>query len=134
MFKHKFLTRILLCVIAGCLSISVAAAAGPTVSETVNVAWTAPTTNTDGSAISGTLAYNVYGAASASATTWTKVVSGATASPSSFTAPAGDTCFAVTAVETEGGSPVESAPSAPACLLIPNAPGSIKVTVTVTVQ
>ena len=107
-------------------------AAGPTVSQTVHVSFTPPTTTTDGSAISGALTYNVYGATSATGT-WAKVDSGATASPVSFTAPAGDTCFAVTAVEQDNGSPVESAPSPATCLTIPGAPTGVTVTVSITI-
>ena len=110
-----------------------AAFAGPSVAETVHVQWTPPTTNLDGTALTSALTYNVYGAPSASGT-WSKVDAGVSASPVSFTAPAGDTCFAVTAVEQVSGNPVEGNPSAPACLVLPGTPSGVTVTVTVTIS
>lgn len=82
-----------------------------------SLSWTAPTANTDGSAITGSLTYNIYQGASG-ALGATPVQTGITTTSATITAglSAGATvCFAVTAVE--GG--VESAQSAQACKTFP---------------
>jgi|HubBroStandDraft_5_1064220.scaffolds.fasta_scaffold102517_3 hypothetical protein len=96
--------------IALTLVASAALAAGPSATLT----WTAPTVNTDGSPVSGTLTYNVY--SGATATTLTKLQSGVTGLTVSIPGVAGSTsCFSVTAVE--GGQ--ESAQSNVACKTFP---------------
>jgi hypothetical protein len=109
--------------------------ATPTVTATIT--YTAPTLNTDGSAIAGAITYNLY--AAAQGTTPVLVESALTASPISYvvsltTIPYGTTeCFAVTAV----ANGVESALSTPlACKTFaaptPSAPTSVTVTLVAT--
>lgn len=87
---------------------------------TLTATWTAPTTNTDGSAITATLTYNLYtGAAGAE----TKTQSALTSTTAAITATAGvSTCAKVTAL----ANGVESAQSAEVCATpafpTPNAP------------
>jgi len=84
--------------------------------NTASLSWTAVTTNTDGSAVSGAVTYNVYQGASAGALT--SVQTGLTTTSATVTAGLADgatVCFAVTAVA--GG--IESAQSAVACKTFP---------------
>lgn len=97
-----------------------AQAAGPSATLT----WTAPTTNTDGTPITGTLTFNVYqgsGASVSACTLGTTAVqtgiSGTTVTVTSGLADGTTACFAVTAVE--GG--VESAKSNTATKTFPPA-------------
>lgn len=101
---------------------------------TASVSWTAPTTNTDGSKITGAITYNLYSGATATAlpftavvqkgmsNTLTQVMSGLTAGV--------QTCFAATAVVAT----IESAQSTPTCYtpaaatLTPSPPGKVTVT------
>jgi hypothetical protein len=109
-------------------AVAKAAAATPTPSAALS--WTAPTTNTDGTAITATLTYNIYqGLTGALA----KVQSGVTTTAATITAglTAGTTqCFAVTAV----ANGVESAQSNSACAAIsqpsPNSPTTVVVVIT----
>ena len=96
-----------------------------TVTHTTTASWTAPTANTDGSAISGTLTYNVY--AGPKGGTFAKVASAITGTSTTITLPSGSNCVAVTAVE---GSQ-ESDPSTAACVIQPNSPAGVAITVTV---
>jgi hypothetical protein len=104
------------------LMLTLALFTGAIFAGTATLNWVAPTTRTDGSEITGTLSYKVYGALQGAtkaligtATTTTFVHSGATG---------GQTwCYAATAVETVGttASP-ESVPSNEACKAIPISP------------
>jgi hypothetical protein len=94
------------------------------------LSWTAPTTNTDGSAITVPLTYNIYQGLSGSLT---KVQSGLSTVTVVITAgltPGTTQCFAVTAI----AAGQESAQSSPACAAIPFAvpgsPGQVTVVVT----
>lgn len=104
---------------------------GPTVTATIS--YTAPTLNTDGSAISGAITYNIY--AAAQGTTPVQVATGVSANPEIYVAalttiPYGTTeCFAVTSV----ANGVESALSSPlACKTFaaptPGSPTNVTVT------
>jgi hypothetical protein len=75
--------------------------------------WTAPITNTDGTAITGTLTYNVYNGAKGAETLQGNV----TATSASVTGP----CVYVTAVE----GTTESAPSNEVCLHYANPPSGL---------
>lgn len=95
-------------------------AAGPTATLT----WVPPTTNTDGSPITGTLTYNIYEGQGASVSTCTvgstpsqTGLSGTTVTISTGLQDGTTACFAVTAVE--GG--VESAKSNTATKTFPPA-------------
>ncbi len=87
------------------------AAAVAIAAVTHSASWTAPTTNTDGSAITVPLTYNVYQGQKGAETL---LASGLTA----LTAPVDGPCVYVTA--TEGTT--EGVPSNEVCLLIPGAP------------
>lgn len=107
----------------------------PTVS-TVGLTWTAPTQNTDGSALTDLKSYNIY--QGATATSLAKV--GTIVSPAvSYTTPTlapGSYYFAVTSVNSAG---VESTQSAVVSTVVappppktPGVPTNVKITVTVT--
>jgi len=79
---------------------------------TATLNWTAPTTNTDGSPITGALTYRVYGALQGS----TKALIGTGISPYVHTqVPTGTFCYAVTAVVAG----IESAQTPEVCRVIP---------------
>ena len=97
---------------------------------TANLAWTAPTLNTDGTAITAPLSYKVYGGVQGSAKAVLATVSALAYTHS--TAPNGVTyCYQVSAVA--GG--VESALSAEGCKVmppaVPNPPTNLTITVAV---
>jgi hypothetical protein len=99
--------------------------------ETAVVTWTAPTADTNGSPLpsGATLTYSVYRAATASGT-FVLLASGITGLSYSDTAATGAPCYYVTATQSGGGV---SANSNTACLLVPNAPGTVTVTASTTV-
>lgn len=97
---------------------------GAAYAGTANLTWIAPTTRTDGSALSGAVTYKVYrgtsSAAVASATTpIATVATGTTYTDAS--APAGTQFYAVSAVDAAG---VESAKTNAVSVVIPVAPPS----------
>lgn len=87
--------------------------------QTATVSWTAPTTNTNGTAIASALTYNIYScpsgtAAGAAASSCTQVTSGLTAltyTTAAFTT-AGTFNYAVTAVEAGQESAISNLVSA----------------------
>lgn len=93
------------------------------------VSWTAPTTNTDGSAIAGTVTYNLYqglsGALvkvqSAVASTSTTVTTGLTAGTTQ--------CFAVTAVANGMEGPQSTSACAAVPFSVPGAPTQVTVVI-----
>jgi len=92
-------------------------------SAVVTLDWVAPTTNTDGSAITGAITYNVY--QGASATSLAKVQSGITALTTTVTTgltPGAEAFFSVTAVAEGEESSEVSAVSILIPALVPNAP------------
>jgi hypothetical protein len=120
-----FIIRSALLLTFGLIS-AVAQSAGPT----ANLLWTAPTTNTDGSAVVGALTYNVYqGAQGAALVKVASAISGTTTNITAGLASGSTQCFAVSAIE--GG--VEGAQSNTACAAIPvpkvNAPTQITVVI-----
>lgn len=72
-----------------------------------SLTWTAPTLNTDGTSISGSLTYNIY--RGTSVTTLTKLASSSTLSYTDATAPIGTNYYAVTAVNSAGSESAKSA-------------------------
>ena len=113
-----------LLLVLGC-SVSFGQSAHP-----ATVSWTAPTANTDGTAISATLTYNLYqGLQGASLAKVQTGISTTTATVSTGLTPGTTQCFAVTAV----ANGVESAQSTSACLAIvfptPGAPSQITVVI-----
>jgi hypothetical protein len=98
---------------------------------TVTLNWVAPTTNTDGSPITGAITYNLY--QGASATTLAKVQSGLTATTAVVTAgltPGTNEFFSVTAVAEGAESAEIAAVSAAIPALVPNAPTDLTAVVT----
>jgi hypothetical protein len=93
-------------------------------SSQVTVSWTAPTLNTDGSTITGTVSYNLYEGTSTSGP-WTKVQGQLSAVAEELSTIATGSCFAVTAVV--GG--VESALSTAVCIKQPDAPTGLTTSV-----
>lgn len=73
---------------------------------TANLNWVAPTLNTDGSAITGSLTYNVY--RGTSATSLVKIGTSSTTSYTDANAPVGTDYYAVTAVNSYGVESVYS--------------------------
>lgn len=125
-------------------SVALAQSTGTNVNKAVGqqatLSWTAPTTNTDGSAISGALTYNVYSCpagtvAGSAASACTQVAMGlatTTYTTAAFTV-AGTFNYAVTAVETpSGASGMESALSNLVTALVtapvpPNPPAGVTI-------
>lgn len=129
-----FRRSLALLVALACVSIATAATLPAPVltvktGSNITLAWVAPTTNTDGSAITGTLSYNLY---SVTATGYTSLQSGITGLTNQRTnLSAGTPCYALTAVLNG----VESAQTNPVCVAVvsgPNAPTSVSVTITLT--
>lgn len=116
--------KIALALFAICIA-GIASAQTSTLNTTLN--FKAPTTHTDGSAITGALTYNIYqgakGATKPKVTTFT-TTTGTVANV------APGACFQVTAVEAG----VESALSQEACILAaPGVPTNVTVTVQITI-
>lgn len=97
--------------------------ATPVEAGTANLTWVAPTTRTDGAALTGPLTFKVYrGSSAAGVAASTTAI--ATATGTSYTdtsAPAGTQFYAVTAVDAAG---VESAKTNAVSVVIPVAPPS----------
>lgn len=97
------------------------------VAQTATVTIKPPTTNTDGSAITGAITYNIYQGPKAGP--FTKTVAGTATTVNTIASLTAGTCFEASAIV--GGT--ESGPSAITCLLQPNSPG-ITVTLNVTIS
>lgn len=95
------------------------------------VSWSAPTANTDGSAIpAGALTYNLYqGLTGAEVKVQSALTAAATTVTAGLTAGTSQ-CFTVTAVEAG----VESAPSAETCALIPKPVPGVPTQITVVIH
>jgi hypothetical protein len=106
--------------------------AAQTASTLVNLSWTAPTLNIDGTTIAGKLAYNLYQGNKGS--TFTKVASALPGVSTSVTSTTAGSCFAVTTLETVGTSTTESALSTTVCAFQPNSPGNLTVAVMISVH
>jgi len=75
--------------------------------------WTAPTQNTDGSALTNLAGFKVYRGASSPATTLDKTINSPTTTSAQYVGlPIGQNCFAVGAFNAQG---VESVPTATGC-------------------
>lgn len=92
---------------------------GTAFAGTANLSWTAPTTRTDGSALTGAVSYKVYRGASASSLSLLTTVT--TVGYTDTAAPAGTVFYAVSAVDSAG---LESAKTAALSVVIPVAPPS----------
>jgi hypothetical protein len=107
-----------------------AATPPPAVSTSVGLNWTAPTANTDASAIIGTLTYNLYQGPKAGP--FAKVASGITGTTTIVTSLSAGTCFWLSAVEAiTASSTAESVPTGPVCATQPGSPGGLSISVTV---
>lgn len=111
---------------------AVSSPVGPTASATVTLNWPAPTLNTDGSALTGSLTYNLYQGPKAGPVT--KVASGLTGTSTVLSTLTAGACFWLSAVEVLPGNTVESTPTGPICAVQPNPPGTLSVSITVTIQ
>ena len=94
------------------------------------LSWVAPTANTDGTPITGTITYNIYQGLTGALVKVQSNVTGLAATITTGLTGGTTQCFAVTAVVASQ----ESAQSAPACAAIPlstpNAPTTVTVVVT----
>jgi hypothetical protein len=125
--------RLLLAAFAAVITAcAVIPASAQTASTSVTLSWTAPTKNTDGSAITGTLTYNLYQGPAAGP--FVKVASNITGTSDVVTSLSAGNCFAVTAVETGSATSTESALSNTSCDIVPGSPSGLTITVTVTVK
>lgn len=91
--------------------------------------WVAPTQNTDGTAITAALTYNLYNVTTTGSTSLQSGITGLSNQRTNLNA--GTPCYALTAV----ANTLESAQTNPICILVtsaPNAPTSITVTITLT--
>lgn len=109
--------------------------ASPLFAQSYTAQWTAPTKNTDGSAITQTLNYTLWQATQGS--TLAKVQTGIAGLSTTITkglTPGTTQCFAVSALNTTTGS--ESAQTTPVCIAIPqpvpSAPGGLTITLATT--
>jgi hypothetical protein len=98
--------------------------------ESASLVWTAPTANTDGSAITATLTYNIYQGPSGALVKVQSAVSGTTATVTSGLTAGSVQCFAVTAIENG----VESAQSNSACVTIPSPSPAAPTNLTITLS
>lgn len=105
----KIVAALTALIFAGCVTAQAQAAPSAALS------YTAPATNTDGSAISGTLTYNIYQGLTGALVKVQSAVTGLSVTITTGLTAGTTQCFAVTAVE--GG--VESAQSNTACVAIP---------------
>jgi hypothetical protein len=109
------------------------AQAAPTATVALNINWTPPTLNTDGSTIAGALTYNLYQGPKAGP--FVKVGNALTGVTTTVTSLTGGSCFEVTAVEALSPTgTAESLPVGPVCAVEPNAPGGATISVTVTIH
>lgn len=115
--------------LAGLIAVSMMAGAQTAPTATAKLSYTAPTTNTDNSAIAGALSYNVYMGAKGGAKS--KVATGIAGLSYTRANVPMNSCFTVTAVNAAGA---ESAQSSEVCIAVPNAPTNLTVTVTVSVE
>lgn len=105
----------------------------PSASASLTISWKAPTTNTDGTAITGTPTYNLYQGPRSGP--YVKVASALTGTSTVISSLAAGNCFWLSDVETLApGNTVESLPAGPYCTVQPNAPGGIALSITVTIQ
>lgn len=103
-----------------------------TVATSIALSWVAPTTNTDGTTITGTLTYALYQGTKGG--TFTQVGTGLTGTNTTVTSASAGNCFELIAVETLAGSTTASAPAGPVCAEVPGSPSGFTVTWTVTVH
>lgn len=108
------------------------AAQAQTVTTSILLTYTAPTANTDGTAIVGTLTYQVYQGTKGGA--FTAVGSPVTALTETVTSATAGNCFTVVAIDTNGTTVTNSAPSNTVCAEIPGAPGGLTITWSQTVH
>jgi hypothetical protein len=108
------------------------AALAQSVTQSIGLTWTAPTKNTDGSAITGTLTYTLFQGPTAGP--FVQVATGLSGTSSTVTSTAAGNCFALAAVETQGATSTASAPSPTVCALIPAGPSGLTISITISVK
>lgn len=103
-----------------------------TVTQNIVLGWTAPTKNTDGSAISGALTYTLFqGPANGP---FVQVATGLTGTTTTVTSASAGNCFTLAATEAQGATSTTSAPSPTVCALIPGSPSGVTISVTISVK
>jgi hypothetical protein len=107
-------------------------ASAQTVTQSIQLGWTAPTKNTDGSAITGALTYTLFQGPSAGP--FVQVATGLTGITTTVTSATAGNCFALAAVEAQGATITASALSPTVCALIPSSPNGVTISVTITVK
>jgi hypothetical protein len=121
------------CIVAALLALAeLAEPAGPTVGRNCVASWTAPTTHTDGTPLTGALTYNLYiagGTPTEPPTIVTVPGVGALSANICTNLQPGQYTLWVTAVETLAGSSSESAktPAYPFVFILPSIPTSVNV-------
>lgn len=103
-----------------------------TVTTSISLGWTAPTQNTDGSSISGALAYQVYQGPKAGP--FVAVGSPVSTTTEIITSASAGNCFTVSTSETIGASTTVSALSPTVCAEIPSGASGLTISFTVTVK
>lgn len=96
----------------------------PSAVQTVTITWAAPTKNTDGTAFTGPITYNVYRWATGGAVT--KISSLQTGLTFTDSSPPPSPCYLVSAVQS---ATAESLPGSTCVGPTPGSPGSVTVTI-----
>lgn len=103
-----------------------------TVTQNIQLGWTAPVKNTDGSAITGALTYLLFQGPSGGP--FVQVATGVSGTSTVVTSTSEGNCFALAAVETIGASSTTSALTPTVCALIPSPASGLSISLTVTVK
>lgn len=98
----------------------------PSAVQTVTITWTAPTKNTDGTALTGPITYNVYRWATGGAVT--KISTLQTGLSFTDSSPPPSPCYLVSAVQS---SVAESLPGSACVGPTPGSPGGVTVTINI---
>lgn len=105
---------------------------GQTITQNIQLGWTAPVKNTDGSAITGTLTYLLFQGPSGGP--FVQVATGVSGTSTVVTSTSDGNCFALAAVETIGASSTTSALTPTVCALVPSPASGLSISLTITVK
>lgn len=114
------------------LSLLAAPALAQTTTTSLNLAWTAPTQNTDGTSITSTLTYQVFQGPKAGP--FVPVGTPVSTTTSVISSVAAGNCFAVETIETTSGGSTTSSLSSTACAEVPSPATGLTITFTITVH
>jgi hypothetical protein len=114
------------------LALCATSVSAQTVSQSIQLGWTAPTKNTDGSAISGTLTYTLFQGPSGGP--FVQAATGVSGTSTVVTSISSGNCFSLAAVETVGVSVTTSALTPTVCALVPSPATGLQISVTITVK